>query len=146
MLVALVVGIVVFGGVSFVFADEQTTTTPPKKTTTAFDPACIQSAIETRDTAIIAAFDKFHAAAKSALETRKTALKEAWAKPTWQERKTAVKAAWAAYSKALKEARTTFKQEKKDAWKQFHSNRVNCKNKEVNKVEGGVKEGADGNL
>jgi len=144
LLFALVAAVIFCGGASLVFAVG--TTTPAANQAVVFNPTCIQNAVEKRDTAIIAAWDKFSLAAKTALETRKTALKEAWAKGSAKERRVAVKAAWTAYSKAIRDARNIFKKEKKDAWTQFHKDRVFCKNKEINSLEGGNKEGLDGNL
>lgn len=141
-----------FLGVSFAFAQEQpaTTATPTTPVITEkpmpkpFDPVCIQNAIETRDTAIIAAFDKFSSAIKSALGIRKDALKAAWAKPIAKERRAAVKAAWDAYKKSTREAAALAKKERKAAWDQFRKDRIACKDKEVNATSGGEHIGFDG--
>lgn len=93
----------------------------------AFDPTCMQNAVDKRDSALIAAVDKYAAAAKTALETRKSALKESWAKPTAKERASAIRAAWAAYRKAIAAAKKTFRKEKKNVWAQFYKDRKACK-------------------
>lgn len=132
-----------FAGI-FVFAEEQ-----PSQTlsgTPVFDATCIQNAIEKRDAALIAGWDIFSGAVKTALQTRKDTLKTAWGKATKAERKAAVKAAWDTYKKSARDARTTMKKVKKDAWNQFRKDRVGCKNREINSLEGGVGEGVDVNL
>lgn len=144
----------VFSGVSIAFAQEQPTTTTLTTPTTPvittkpapkpFDPVCIQNAIEKRDTAVIAAFDKFSSTIKSALGVRKDALKAAWAKPTAKERRAAVKAAWDAYKKSTREAVAAAKKERKAAWDQFRKDRIACKDKEVNTTSGGEHIGFDG--
>lgn len=141
----------VFSGVSIAFAQEQPTTTTPttpvitaKPTPKPFDPVCIQNAIEKRDTAVIAAFDKFSSTIKSALGVRKDALKAAWAKPTAKERRAAVLAAWNAYKKLTREAVALAKKERKAAWDQFRKDRIACKDKEVNATSGGEHIGFDG--
>lgn len=143
----------VFAGVSIAFAQEQPATTPTPTTPVItekkpapqpFDPTCIQNAIEKRDTAIIVAFDKFSAAIKSALGIRKDALKAAWAKPTAKERRAAVREVWNAYKKSTREAGAAAKTERRAAWNQFRTDRIACKDKEVNSVSGGEHVGFDG--
>jgi hypothetical protein len=88
---------------------------------------CMQTAIEIRDTAIIAAVDTYATAAKAALTARKTALKAAWALADRTERRTAIKAAWDTYRKAIKDARTAFKTSRKTAWDTYKSDAKACK-------------------
>jgi len=88
---------------------------------------CMQTAVETRDTAIISALDTYAATAKSALTARKDALKAAWAIADRKERRTAIKAAWDTYRKAIKEARSTFKASRKTAWDTFKAASKVCK-------------------
>ena len=139
----LILAVALFTGVSYLYAQTTSTSTLPASQ---WDPTCIQNAVEKRDSTIMAAFDKFYTTMKQALETRKTALKESWAKPTKAERKTAVKAAWKTFKKTSSETRLTFKKEKKAAWRQYTQDRNACKNREIRAIEGGVGEGLDANL
>lgn len=91
------------------------------------DIPCLQNAIEKRDTAMIAAWDKFSATAKSALEARKTALKNALGLTDKKERRAAWQKAWSDWKTAAKNARLTFWKEKKAAWKQFYLDRKTCR-------------------
>jgi hypothetical protein len=62
------------------------------------DAACAQTAVRTRDDALIAA-----------LTARRDALVTAWGMTDVKERKTAIKAAWKTYHSARKSAWKTFK-------------------------------------
>ena len=97
------------------------------KTLTAEVVTCVQAAIETRDTSIIAAFDTYATAAKAALTARKDALKLAWAIPTPTEMRAALKTAWYNYKTSLKVARKNLKTAKKDAWTKAKADRKACK-------------------
>ncbi len=92
-----------------------------------FDPTCIQTALEKRENAIIAAYNKKTAAIKAALEQRKIALKEAWGKPTVRERVLARVKAWQAFKTAQYKANKTYQTESKAAWQQFYKDRKACK-------------------
>lgn len=83
------------------------------------DLAKMQVAVDTRDTAVLLAWDKYATDVKSALEARKTALKAAWALTDKTTRKTAIKGAWTSYRNAIKLARETFKKAKNSAWTQW---------------------------
>ncbi len=89
--------------------------------------ACIQTAVETRDTAIITAFDTYAVAVKAALTTRKDALKAGWALAIAKERRTAIMSAWKAYKTALQTARGALKASKKLAWDGFKTASKACK-------------------
>jgi hypothetical protein len=97
----------------------ENTTSSANSTNRTVDLAKMQAAVDTRDSAIILAWDKYSTDVKSALETRKTALKAAWALTDKATRKTAIKGAWTNYRKAIKLARETFKKAKNDAWTQW---------------------------
>lgn len=92
-----------------------------------FDPVCIQTAVEKRDNAIIAATDTFSAAAKTALTTRRDALKAAWALTDRTARRTALKAAGKAYRETLSKARKDLNAAKRAAWKQWGTDLKACK-------------------
>lgn len=83
------------------------------------DLSKMQAAVDARDTTIILAWDKYSADVKSALETRETALKSAWALTDKAARKTAIKEAWTNYRNAIKSAREALKKAKNDAWTQW---------------------------
>ena len=136
-----------------VFAQEATPTPAPNpspsptvKPKPAYDGACMQAAVDKRDTAIIAAFDKYAASVKSALETRRSALKDAWGKPTPKERRAAIKAAWAAYRKSVRGARQQLNKDKRAVWKQFRLDAKACRpaSADLGTESGG--EGADQSL
>lgn len=113
-----------------VLADEATGTNTNVNTNVASAAAiltCVQTAVEKRDAAIIAAFDTFSAAAKNLLTVRKDELVAAWALTDAKARRLAIKAAWAKYSKGLKEARDAFKKTKKSAWTQWNKDRKACR-------------------
>lgn len=97
------------------------------KTVTAEVAACMQAAVETRDTALVAAVDKYATSVKLALTTRKDALKASWALPSVKEIRTAAKTAWSAYKKALSAARKAIRTDKKDSWNKFKTDRKACK-------------------
>jgi hypothetical protein len=84
-----------------------------------FDTACMQTAVEARDTAILAAFQVLAKAMEDAFRRRSDALKEAWGKTLSTERAAAIKAAWDSFRKSKKEASGEFKTTRKVAWKQF---------------------------
>jgi hypothetical protein len=88
---------------------------------------CMQTAVETRDTAILAAFDTYATTVKSALTARKDALKAAWAITDRKERRTAIMTAWKNYKTAIKDARVALKTAKKTAWDAFKAASKVCK-------------------
>lgn len=129
----------------FAFAQDSLPTTPPYQINAAFDPTCIQNAIEKRDAAIILAFDKFASSIKAALEARKTALKDAFAKTDKKERRAAIKKVWNDWKIALKNNRANLTKEKKAAWQQFKTDQKSCKGIDA-LAEDGTKEGVDAQL
>lgn len=88
--------------------------------------SCIQAAVEKRDTSLIAAFDAYANAAKTALSARTSALKTAWAISAAKDRRAAIKQGWKKYSDSLTAARRTFSAAKKTAWQQFNAERKAC--------------------
>lgn len=89
--------------------------------------ACIQTAVDTRDTAIMTTFDTYYASVKTALDTRKTALKAAWALSTSKDRKNAISKAWQDYKSAAKTAKDVLKKDRKTAWEKFKTDFKACK-------------------
>src|SRR3989344_5984228 len=96
-------------------------TSPAHKKT--IDLACMQTAVDKRDSAIIAGVDAYHTAVKTALETRKTSLKAAWGITDRKERRAALKTAWRAYRTALKGARKGLHTSKNAVWAAFKADR-----------------------
>lgn len=116
----------------------------PTKEPVAFNPACVITAVEKRDNAIIAATDTFSAAVKTALTTRRDALKTAWGLTDRKERRAALKAAWKAYKDAVVKARKDLNAAKRAAWKQWDKDRRACKG--TPNDEAGAASGADSSL
>lgn len=88
--------------------------------------ACMQTAVDSRDTAIIAAWDTQYPAVKTALQTRQSALKAAWAQTEQKTRRDATRTAWDAYKNSAKSARTAMKAAHKTAWTKFEADRKAC--------------------
>lgn len=152
ILVIVLSAVLVLTVAQFVFA--QTTATPSamqnsgvglkkglKKdvgvgTTTAkkpqLDVICIKNAVERRESAVIAAYDKKTTAIKTALTTRKNALKEAWSKITTKERLAARLAAWRVFRAAKLGAQKIYVGEIKATWQQFKIDRKSCGVTEMN--------------
>lgn len=88
--------------------------------------ACVQTAVDVRDNAIIAAWDVQYPAIKTALQTRQAALKSAWAQTETKVRREAIKSIWDVYKNTVKSARTTMKTAHKAAWTKFEADRKAC--------------------
>lgn len=101
-------------------------TPPPATSTTAIDMSCVKNAIDKRDTAMIAAYDTLWATIKTALQTRRDALKMAWDMTDKSARNKAVADIWKAYNSAIKAARKAFKTARNTAWSQFSADRKAC--------------------
>lgn len=91
------------------------------------DLACMQTAVEKRETAIIAALVTYTNAWKTSLETRKTELNAAWGITNNKDRRNAINAAWKKFREARKEQRRAFRDARKSAWKQFKTDAKACK-------------------
>lgn len=87
---------------------------------------CMQAAVDSRDTAIIAAWDAQYPAVKTALQTRQTALMGAWGQANQKTRRDATRAAWDAYKGSVKSARATMKASHKATWTKFEADRKAC--------------------
>jgi hypothetical protein len=111
--------VLIFGIGLIAFAE----TTNAKKTV---DLTCMQSAVEKRDGAIITAWDKYTASVKSALETRKSALKSAWTITEKTERISAIKTAWNNYKSSIKTTRQTWMKERKATWQTWKTDAKAC--------------------
>jgi hypothetical protein len=104
-------------------------TTPVVETSSGLE--CIQDALETRDEAIMDAFDTYHTSAKAILQTRITDLKSAWEQPKGTYRKADIKDVWTTYRNELRAARKEFKLDKKVAWDAFKKAKASCRGVQV---------------
>ena len=120
-----------------------TSTTTPRVIPPVFDVACVQNAIDKRDTAIIAALDTYHTAIVATLTTRKNALKAAWALTDRKARRAAINAAWKQFRADSRTAMRTLSTAKNNAWKQFRTDRKVCGKVPADEANG---QGADTNL
>jgi hypothetical protein len=92
----------------------------------AADLACMQAAVEKRDNALIAAIDAYHTAARAALEKRRDALKAGWALTDRTARRAALRKVWSEFKKSHKKAVQDLRKAKRNAWKQFRTDRKAC--------------------
>jgi hypothetical protein len=105
-----------------VYAAETHTTKVPNTV----NIACVATAVDARETAVIAAYQTRSTAITTALQTRQTALKAAWALTNAKDRNAAIRAAWSAYRKSFKSANATFRASRNAAWKTFNTARKAC--------------------
>ncbi len=99
--------------------------------------ACIKTAVVKREDALIAGFDTYAAALKSARQIRRDALSAAWDKTVAIERRAAVKAADRAFSEATKVARKTWNETRRSIWNTFTADRKACNVPTVSSVDTG---------
>ncbi len=142
------------GLVSLAFAEDTTNrqdvnnkpmvsrTPRPEATLSVEAKACMQNAVDKRDSAIILAVDTFSSSIKSALSTRKDAFKAAWGQSNKVDIRLGLRTAWDAYSKSAKEARRALNAARKAAWTQYRTDARACKPS----VEDKSNEGADTQL
>ncbi len=90
------------------------------------DTACMSTAVDTRDNAIISAEAALHMAWSTALTTRLTALKAGWALTDTTARRQAIKAAWKAYRPSHNAAWTAWRTARNTAWKTWKTDRKAC--------------------
>lgn len=91
------------------------------------DLACVQTAVEKRENAIISAFDTQSSVVKTALSARKDALKAAWAITDQKERHVAIKKAWSDFTVTAKKAKTQLRKDRDSAWETFRQDIKACK-------------------
>jgi hypothetical protein len=91
------------------------------------DIACMKTAVEKRENALLSAYDVLTGKIKTARETRKTDLLAAWSIQDPKERHTAIKAAWDKYRESVRAARIGWNQSRKTIWIQFAQDAKNCK-------------------
>ena len=91
------------------------------------DIACMKTAVEKRENALLSAYDVYAGKLRTARETRKTDLGVAWSIKDPKERHTAIKAAWEKYHQGVKTATIGWNQSRKTIWTQFVQDAKNCK-------------------
>ncbi|HTM68343.1 MAG TPA: hypothetical protein VL426_03520 [Candidatus Binatia bacterium] len=91
-----------------------------------FDGSCMAAATDKREPALADAYNAENTAIVAALNARKTALHDAWLKPTFTERHQALRQAWKDWRAAAKKARQDFRKARHEAWKQFYADRKAC--------------------
>jgi hypothetical protein len=92
------------------------------------DATCMQTAVDTRETAIAEVFTTFNTGIIAALTVRKTALHDAWGMSDATARNTAIKKAWTDWKTAKKTAHTKLKNDRKAAWDSFKTTaKTSCK-------------------
>ena len=95
-------------------------------TTKTVDITCVKTAVEKREDAIKATYDKLSASIDLALTTRKSDLSNAWTLTDKTQRNTAIKTAWANFTKAKKAATKEYRTEQAASWTQFSKDRKAC--------------------
>ncbi len=95
-------------------------------TFSAADLACVQTAVDARETTIGTAFNTYSTAMASALSARKAALHTAWGMTDNTARRTARNAAWSTFKTASKAAHRALKASRHSAWATFRTASAAC--------------------
>ncbi len=90
------------------------------------DVACMATAVDTREAALVAGMTTYGSSIVSLLQTRQGALKAAWGKTVVQERRTAIQSAWKDYRTARATAQKNWRDAKKSAWDTFTTSAKAC--------------------
>jgi hypothetical protein len=107
-------------------ASAQVTATSTITTTPARNVACIQTAIEKRETALIAGHNTFNTSIVNALTVRKDGLKSAYALTEKGATKTAKKATWSKFKTDTKAAHDSMRSVRKASWNTFNTDMRAC--------------------
>jgi peptidoglycan hydrolase-like protein with peptidoglycan-binding domain len=91
------------------------------------DIACMKTAVDKRENALLTAYDVYAGKLRAARETRKTDLLAAWSIQDPKERHTAIKTAWEKYRQSVKTATTEWNQSRRTTWIQFAQDAKNCR-------------------
>jgi hypothetical protein len=83
------------------------------------DATCMSAAIDTRETALMTAWDELSTSIKTGLTDRKSALSAAWALTDLKARNAGIVAAWKEWRTDKKAAHTEFRKDRKSAWEAF---------------------------
>lgn len=98
----------------------------PAFAATTYNVQCVQTAIEKRESSYVVALDGYYATTRSAMITRKDALKNAMALSDSLQRKTAIKTATKNFSTTLKNARKIHRDLEKQANKLYKAESKVC--------------------
>ena len=98
----------------------------PAAFATTFNTQCMQTAVEKREGAFIIAFDAYYASTRTAMITRKDALKNAWGITDTAQRQSAIKTAGKNFATSEKAARKTRRDAEKTAAKTFKTEAELC--------------------
>ncbi len=102
------------------FAETISTTASGSTTVTSHaDLACMSTAVDARESAVISARTTFNANMLTALNTRRSALQAAYTIANNHDRQVAMKAAWNAYLLSSKTAHTQYQTSTQATWKTF---------------------------
>lgn len=118
------------GMTAFAETNTETTTKKPEKNKTerVVNLTCMQTAVDTRETAIMKNQDDFAAAIKTAMTARKTALHDAWGLSDKSARKEAIRKAWKTWKDAVKKAKADREKANKATWETFRTTaKTSCK-------------------
>ncbi len=88
--------------------------------------ACVATAVDKREGAIITAYQTRTTAITTALQTRQSALKSAWAITIAKDRNAAIRKAWSSYKTSFSAANKTFRTDRMNTWKTFNTDRKAC--------------------
>ncbi len=92
------------------------------------DATCMQTAVDTRESALITAIGTFNDSIESGLTARKSALNTAWGLTVVSDRAIALGNTWKAWKTAQQSALKTFKDARKSAWEAFKGTvKTSCK-------------------
>lgn len=119
----------IFIASNIVLAQTTATTTssssnPSRKTV---DLVCMQTVVDTRENALLAARITQGNAISTAYQIRKPALHEAWNIANKTARRSAVKAAWKTWNDSMKKANKDWRTAKHAAWVKFEKDRKTCR-------------------
>src|SRR5690349_10688606 len=89
------------------------------KASAKIDVACIQNAIDIRDTALVKMVNDWSSSTGNALQARREALKDSWSIIDYKKRRSAQRAAWSEYRKLLRSANASKAKERSGAWRKF---------------------------
>ncbi len=108
---------------AFAETSNNTSTVPINQT---INTACVQSAVQKRETALQSAAQTYASAIQSAMSARSSALQAAWGNTDRKVRRTAISDALKAFRAAKRSATQTMQKADRDAWKQFATDRKTC--------------------
>lgn len=132
LLLLLLVTALAIGGALVAYAEDNTsattnaTTTPPILGSKKLDLACMRSAIEKRETALVVALDVFASSTKAAWQVRKDALLTAWQIEKIRDRALAIAKAHKDFQRAKIAAKNAYNKTRVAVWRQFTTERKAC--------------------